>query len=323
MRACLATLAFLTLNTPGHAFDCTRASTDVEKAICADPQLKRLDGQLSDAYAAVKAASSPAEQKMLARSQKRWIAEREYCSGDDKGIGACIAQKTKDRLSLLLGAPETGPGTAAKMVPVFLVQDGTVKQWDIDMSLLRFAAPQTAGETLFNKLVDRILKQAKLGPHGGDSNGMVYGMEDTLSLTYASPRLVSARHDFYVNEGGAHGNYGTTNINIDLASGRQITIRDMVDEPGAGVLTLWCKKEIDAERKTRVPDADDSPTDATTRDATIAATVRDVKSWSIGAEEITVSFDPYAVGSYAEGAYSCNLPTSGVKQLALKTAPLP
>ena len=323
MRACLATLAFLTLITPGHAFDCTKAATAVEKAICADPQLKRLDGQLSDAYAAVKAASTPQEQKMLARSQKRWIAEREYCSGDDKGTSTCVAQKTKDRLSLLLGAPESGPGADGKMVPVFLVQDGTVKQWDIDMSLLRFAAPQGAGETLFNKLVDRILKQAKLGPHGEDSNDMVYGMEDTLSLTFASPRLVSARHDFYVNEGGAHGNYGTTTINLDLTSGRQITIRDMVDEPGAGVLTQWCKKQIDAERKTRVPDADDSPTDAKTRDATIAETVRDVKSWSIGAEQITVSFDPYAVGSYAEGAYSCSLPTRGVKELALKSAPLP
>ena len=49
---------------------------------------------------------------------------------------------------------------------------------------------------------------------------MVYAQEDTLSLTYASPALMSVRHDFYVNEGGAHGNYGTGNFNIDMASGQ-------------------------------------------------------------------------------------------------------
>ena len=319
----LLVLALLTLATPAFAFDCGKASTAVEKAICADPQLKRLDAELSDAYAAVKAASTPQEQKMLARSQKRWIGEREFCSGDDKGVDACIAQKTRERLSLLLGAPESGPGAEAKMVPVFLVQDGTTRQWDIDMSLIRFADPQTAGEKLFNRLVDGILKQAKLGPHGEDSHDMVFAMEDTLSLTYASPRLVSARHDFYINEGGAHGNYGTGNFNVDMTNGREIGIADIVDDKAAGILTLWCKKEIDAERRKRVPDAGDVPYDETTRDQTIAETVRDVKSWSIGAEEITVSFDPYAVGAYAEGSYSCSFPTKGVKALALPDAPLP
>ena len=72
-----------------------------------------------------------------------------------------------------------------------------------------------------------------------------------------------------------------------------------------------------------MPDAEDVPYDAKTRDATIAETVRDLRSWSIGADEITVSFDPYAVGAYAEGAYTCNFPTKDVKALALKTAPLP
>ena len=81
-------------------------------------------------------------------------------------------------------------------------------------------------------------------------------MEDTLSLTYASPALVSARHDFYINEGGAHGNYGTGNFNIDMVTGRQLAISDVVDEAGAAALTQRCKAEIDAERAKRVPDAE-------------------------------------------------------------------
>lgn len=323
MKAVLAAIATLTLTSPALAFDCAKATTDVEKAICASPQLKQLDGQLAAAYAAAKAASAPTEQKMLARSQKRWIAEREFCSGDDTGIDACIAQKTKDRLSLLTGTPESGPGASARMVPVFLVQDGTTQQWDIDMALVRFADAKTAGEKTFNRLVDAILKQAKPGPHGEDSHDMIYAMEDSLSLTYAGPALISARHDFYINEGGAHGNYGTGNINVDMTTGRQLTIGDVVDAAGAKTLTQRCKAEIDAERARRVPDADDVPYDEKTRDAAIAETVRDLKSWSIGAAEITVSFDPYAVGAYAEGAYTCSFPTKDVKALARTAAPLP
>lgn len=324
MKPCLAAASLLLFAaSPAFAFDCASATTDVEKAICASPQLLRLDAQLSDAYAAVRSVSSPDQRRMLTRSQKRWIAEREYCSGVDTGVDACIAQKTKDRLSLLLGAPETGPGAPGKLVPVFLVQDGTVKQWDIDMSLLRFADPQTAGEKAFNARVDAILDQAKLGPHGEESHDMVYAMEDSLALTYASPALISARHDFYINEGGAHGNYGTDNINIDMASGRELTIAEVADETGATALTRLCKAEIDAERRRRVPDAGDVPYDEKTRDATIAETVRDLTSWSIGADEVTVSFDPYAVGSYAEGTYTCSFPMAQVKALAKPDAPLP
>ena len=51
--------------------------------------------------------------------------------------------------------------------------------------------------------------------------------------------------------------------------------------------------------------------------------MRDLKSWSIAADEVTVSFDPYAVGSYAEGSYTCSFAMKDVKALALKGAALP
>ena len=52
----------------------------------------------------------------------------------------------------------------------------------------------------------------------------------------------------------------------------------------------------------------DVPYDEKTRDATIAETVRDLRSWSIGADEITVSFDPYAVGVLCRGLLQLQLP---------------
>lgn len=322
-KTALVALTSMALTSPASAFDCGKAATAVEKSICGDPQLKRLDDQLADAYAAVKAASTPAEQKMLARSQRRWIAEREYCKGADQGVAACVTDKTRERLSLLLGTPESGPGVPGRLVPVFLVQDGNEKRWDIDLSLLRFADPKTPGEKRLNAYADGILKKVKLGPHGEESHGMTFAQEDSLALTYASPLLLSVRHDSYVNEGGAHGNYRTGNLNIDMASGRVLTIKDIVDAAGAATLIRRCTTEIEAERKKRVPDAEDVPYTAKERAATIAETVRDLGSWSIGQDEITVTFNPYAVGAYAEGTYTCSFSTKDVKALARTGAPLP
>jgi len=305
------------------AFDCAKAKTGVEKAICADPALKRLDDALATAYGAVKAAALPEEQKQLAQSQRRWIARREYCSNVEDGIGTCVAEETARRLSLLSGRPESGPGAPGRLVPVFRVQDGTPAQWDIDIAVLRFADAKTPGEMLFNAEVDRVLADAKLGPHGEDTQGMTYARQDEFSLTYASPRLLSVRTEFYVNEGGAHGMYGTSNINIDMMEGRILTAQDLLPEPSAAILTLWCKQQVDAERQKRVPDAGDVPYDEATRDKTIAETVRNLASWSIGEKEIVVSFNPYDIGAYAEGSYSCSFPTAGVRELAAPGNPLP
>ena len=97
----------------------------------------------------------------------------------------------------------------------------------------------------------------------------------TVRLSYASPALISVRHEFYANEGGAHGNYGTTNYNIDMASGRLIGIADVLAEPSAAILTLWCKTQIEAEKQKRVPGIDLAE-GAAERDKAIAAQVRDL-----------------------------------------------
>lgn len=307
---------------PANAFDCAKAKTAVEKAICDDPALKRLDDELAQAYLAVKEASAPGEQKMLVQSQKRWIARRENCGDSEEGVNACVARETGERLGLLAGEPASGPGTEGKLAPLFIVQDGTAERYDIDIAVLRFPEPASPGEETLNRLADEVTDGVTLGPHGEDTGGAIYAKQDTFSLTYASPGLISVRHDFYVNEGGAHGNYGTANHNIDMASGRVLTIGDVLSEPSAAILTLWCKKQIEAEKLARVPDID-LEEDRAARDETIANQVRDLTSWSIGEQEIVVHFDPYAVGSYAEGAYECSFPTKGVKRMALEGALLP
>lgn len=60
----------------GAGFDCARASTGVEKAICASPKVSALDGQLGDAFkAALK--SHPEQGDALKLDQRHWLASRD------------------------------------------------------------------------------------------------------------------------------------------------------------------------------------------------------------------------------------------------------
>ena len=310
--SCFAVAALAALSHPAAAFDCAKASTAVETAICADPDLKRLDDKLSEAYGVVKAASSKAEQKMLARSQKRWITSREYCTESEAGVSACVKDETAKRLRLLTGAPASGPGASGRIIPVFIVQEGTEKLYDLDIAVLRFAAPQAPGERRLNEIAEDITGRVRLGPHGEDTMGSIYGQQEDMDITHASGGLMSVLHSYYLNQGGAHGNGGIQNFNIDMKSGELIEIGDLLAEPAAAGLAGRCKEQIIAAKRERFEtEPYDPATDDFLKDDVIGEHIATLSRWSISAREITITFDPYAIGSYAEGPYECIFPTAG------------
>jgi hypothetical protein len=48
-----------------------------------------------------------------------------------------------------------------------------------------------------------------------------------------------------------------------------------------------------------------------------------LRAWSFAPDKATVTYDPYAVGAYAEGLYSCEIPYATLKPLAKPGFPLP
>ena len=309
------------------AFDCKKASTEVEKAICADPALIKLDDGMSAAYASVKAVLQPKEQKMLAKAQKRWLGWREGCfQTEGETVTECIKRMTEVRIRQFTGAPASGPGVGGRIVPQFIVQDGTEKQYDVDIAVLRFLDPRSKAEKRFNAIADKIAEAAKLGPHGEDTGGSIYGQQDDMDISYASPRLMSVKHGFYSNEGGAHGNGGIENFNIDMKSGKILEIGDVMGEDGAARLRKDCKAQIREEKVKRFKEVDaeyNPDTDESFKDDVIAEHVATLSRWTIKADEVIITFDSYAIGAYAEGQYECRFPMDEVEGVALDGAPLP
>jgi uncharacterized protein YecT (DUF1311 family) len=85
----------LLLCSLGHAasFDCSKAKTAQEKAICASPQLSAADDQMAAAYKEWLAAAQPAWADGIRQNQLAWLRQRDAnCPADDADnpIAKCL-----------------------------------------------------------------------------------------------------------------------------------------------------------------------------------------------------------------------------------------
>jgi uncharacterized protein len=92
MRILTLLLALLALSGPAGAagFDCAKASTPMEKRICADPGLSKADDRLAAAYSATGAATM--QPRALRLDQYRWLQERNKIAGDTRLLAAYEAR---------------------------------------------------------------------------------------------------------------------------------------------------------------------------------------------------------------------------------------
>jgi len=87
----------------GASFDCAKAKTTVEKTICANPTLSKLDDELDEAY---KAAIMVDDTSVLTRQQSSWLKERNNCS-TQKCLNNLYTQRLKQLNSPVLSLDQS------------------------------------------------------------------------------------------------------------------------------------------------------------------------------------------------------------------------
>lgn len=103
-RFAIATLVLAGLISGAGAasFDCTKASTATEKAICQDKELNRLDEALAADYKEMMSADvGDGARQELRATQRVWVSQRNKCGGD---VG-CISKQYRSRLSEICEYP--------------------------------------------------------------------------------------------------------------------------------------------------------------------------------------------------------------------------
>lgn len=103
MRMSLACLLLLPpVAAPAASFDCSKASTRIEKLICNDKELSRLDESLAKAYQAALSSESAEAAKA---SQRKWLEhERSSCDNSATNLGQtalCLRSSYDERIFVL------------------------------------------------------------------------------------------------------------------------------------------------------------------------------------------------------------------------------
>jgi len=145
-------LTLLVLSTSGYAagFDCSKAASAAEKAVCADNALSGMDSALSGMWKQTLAGGGDAA--TLKAAQRDWLKQRDAC-GSDK---ACLSKRYRERLLALGGA--LGPANRWQQT------------WKLDSD-----NPSIDGELTFTGSAPKLHFEiaANYGAHDGGINGDV------------------------------------------------------------------------------------------------------------------------------------------------------
>lgn len=94
-------LIFASTFSYAASFDCNKASNFIEKAICNDRQLSKLDEMLSENYKNMSAANiGDGVRKDLKATQRTWVTTRSKCTDN-----ACLANSYKKRIDEICDYP--------------------------------------------------------------------------------------------------------------------------------------------------------------------------------------------------------------------------
>ncbi len=96
----------------GPSFDCARASTEAETAICESPSLGWYDRQLARAWKIALKAAGKAGESSLKASQAAFLKDRDACVKSDNVYG-CMSDAYLGRIGELAGAGSDGKFWAA------------------------------------------------------------------------------------------------------------------------------------------------------------------------------------------------------------------
>jgi uncharacterized protein YecT (DUF1311 family) len=322
----LCALLFLVPVAQAASFDCAKAATSFEKAVCASPELSKRDETLAKAYAtALGGLSSPAAAQVKA-GQHDWLdyAAR-LCSDDAQPIAGAY---TADQTQCLVGefGNRIAEFEASKMqggyrfypVELRLIErdpDATADSYN-KVATKHFTTVKIDGDddvaAAFNALTEKLRadddfsigENTTLFAKGSDklATGDTFTDVDltTTVSSVSSQRITLSTEYYWYGHGAAHGNYAISYTHFLTGEKRELVASDIF----AG--DDWQKSFGDmvvAATKDQLGD-DYQGSD----DADVAASAIDPSRWDFSDGGLTVQFEPYEVASYAAGAVRVTVP---------------
>lgn len=305
------------------SFDCAKATTAQEKAICATPDLSKADDQMAAAYKAWLAAAQPDWAAGIRQNQLIWLRMRdEDCpSGDTNNpIASCLSGIYKERIQELKqmvkqvagvnfvseaitltarDTPDTAPPAGiSEVTPGFGTFEAT---WPQASS----TAPQW---TAWNSaIVPAIIQTANADGSSSakDWSGLVQpGVDRDLAVTVerANAQWIAASIVNFYDGHGAHPTENTAEFYWILDQKRALKPED-VFLPNSGWDT-WMEKRLDSYLHQALDSQSNGNYQTTwfpqgNAAATLQALVTNPGDWTLEPAGFSIFFQPYQVACYA------------------------
>lgn len=100
MKKLFFTIPVVLFSLNGASFNCDKAATNIEKAICQNPSLSDLDDQLSSKYSQIKKEIPESEKKVLLDSQREWLSQQKSCE-TSTNLEQCLTDLYQERMAFL------------------------------------------------------------------------------------------------------------------------------------------------------------------------------------------------------------------------------
>ncbi|MCF6321269.1 MAG: lysozyme inhibitor LprI family protein [Rhizobiaceae bacterium] len=294
-----------------QAFECAKATTEVELAICASAKIHSADTAMEKAYFALVDKLDKKTAKSIQAEQREWLKYRATVCGAGS---ECLLEETENRANAIKdNAARTPP-----MLPVFLRQIGSSNTYNLKFEGSKFTAPSTNGQIAYNQAIERLIKEMPFNEVSDDQGMFSYEQETNVTVTWQSDKLISAIAYTYDYSGGAHPNSWTTAINIDLQQGTPLKTGDLFPPQAIQTLIADCRDliielksgiydEVNEESRARIDE--DYP-------GVIKKHIADMTRWTFNETGATVTFDSYAIGPYAAGPHQCEFTAEYLLKLA-------
>jgi uncharacterized protein len=306
----------------GPSFDCAKASTAIERAICKSPELAKADRDMAAVYATLVGKLSGAAKDHLVKDQVRWIGNRgPACSDGPLETPQCLKTRYADRTAFLHALD--GPGTYPFVSEHDLVKNGRVRtiRYLIDASYPQFDGG-TADFTATNR---RFADDAQKGaseatPQSDDTagSGQSWSYEQGFALYRPSADAVAVETQLYSYTGGAHGYHGTFASLVDLRSGRIVPPAGVFKPDGDWLRTITAMVGADLKKQfIERPGFDDA-----LEPANLTKLMTDPARWLFKANVLQILFNAYDVGSYAGGPYTVDIPYDRIRSLFRADGPI-
>lgn len=330
MRALTAVfpLLFFSATCIAQSFDCTRAATPREQAICSNADLRELDTVLGREYKRVHSGVPPASAPAILTDQRAWLRESDAaCTAKARGeisLADCLRGQYTSRLNDLQQDLDLGNGHWLLRLrgrdgtfPVIRPATPAEAEWNRTIHARLASETATAENDLRQCQKDGSLLPAEA------RDGMEVNVDWRVAA--ANQHFITVRTEQMAFCGGAHPSTSFKDGNWSLDTGRALTVDEVFEKS-----TQWRPALIE-RAKDRLRKLDDftqySGGDMIKGADTI---VRDTSQWQPTREGLRLQFQQYQVAAYVFGMPAITIPWSELKPFLNPTwqpeqlpAPLP